>query len=137
MVKKMKVLIKRDFDGKISNSVCHQINELCGKNWTKIEIYEILNSTSKKYLNEIGRKFMVNRCIVNYIFANYILVMPKQFITSTGEQLYVWIYREKTSGCFGKINIGVSDDFEYSIVKNHHLFMQKNSREHVKKSLLE
>lgn len=62
---------------------------------------------------------MVDRFEVNYMSANYILVIPKQFITSKGEQLYVWRYRKRTNESFGKTNIGTEDDFEYFIVRNY------------------
>ena len=119
MITKMKVKIKRDFDGKVSTSICHKLNELCGQKWKIAEIKEILNLTGKSYLNEIGRKSMVNGSKVNYVSANYLLVAPKQFITSTGEQIYVWLYRKSTDESFGKINIGADDDFDYAVVKNH------------------
>lgn len=116
---KMKVTIKRDFDGKVSNIICHRLNELCEHKWTKAELLEILNSSKQCYLNEIGRKFMVDRNKVLYASAYYLLVMPKQFITTSGEQLYVWFYRESTIEGFGSINIGVDEDFEYSVVRNY------------------
>lgn len=115
----MKVTIKRDFDGKVSNIICHRLNELCEHKWTKAELLEILNSSKQCYLNEIGRKFMVDRNKVLYASAYYLLVMPKQFITTSGEQLYVWLYRESTIEGFGSINIGVDEDFEYSVVRNY------------------
>ncbi len=115
----MKVKIKRDFDGKVTTSLCHKLNELCGQKWKIAEIKEILNLTDKSYLNEIGRKSMVNGSKVNYVSANYLLVAPKQFITSTGEQIYVWLYRKSTDESFGKIKIGVDDDLDYEVVKNY------------------
>lgn len=115
----MKVKTKRDFDSKVSNIICHNLNELCGHKWTKVELRNILNSADKYYLNEIGRKFMVDRSKVLYASAYYLLVMPKQFVTTSGEQLYVWLYRESTIEGFGSINIGVDEDFEYSVVRNY------------------
>lgn len=115
----IKVKIKRDFDGKVSNIVCHELNELCGQKWTKEEIREVLNSTVKCYLNEIGRKHNVDNSSVKYASAYYILVLPKQFITSTGEQIFVWLYRKNINECFGRINFGVDDDFDYAVVENH------------------
>ena len=85
----MKANIKRDFDDKVSTSACHKLNELCGQKWTMVEIREILNSADKNYLNEFGRKVMLDRSKVKHMTANYILVLPKQFITSKGEQIYV------------------------------------------------
>ena len=124
MKAKMTLNIKRDFDGKVTTSVCHKLNELCGQKWTMIELREILNSTDKCFLNEIGRKFTVGRTKVLYPSSNYLLVMPKQFISTKGEQLYVWLYRKNTDERFGKINIGVEDDFDYSVVRNY--FTNKN-----------
>ena len=115
----IKVKIKRGFDGKVSNIVCHKLNELCGQKWTKEEIREILNSTGQCYLNEIGRKHNVGKSLVKYASAYYILVLPKQFITSTGEQIYIWLYRKNTNESFGRINIGIDDGFDYAVVKNH------------------
>ncbi len=119
MTTKMKVTIKRDFDGKVSNIICHRLNELCEQKWTKAELLEILNSSKQCYLNEIGRKYMVDRSKVLYASAYYLLVMPKQFVTTSGKQLYVWLYRDSTIEGFGSINIGVDEDFEYSIVRNY------------------
>lgn len=113
------VKIKSAFDGKVSNIVCHQLNELCGQKWTKEELRRILNSTEKCYLNEIGRKHKVGKSLVKYASAYYILVLPKQFITSTGEQVYVWVYRENTNESFGRINVGIEDTFDYDVVKNY------------------
>lgn len=115
----MKVKIKLDFDGKVSTSICHKLNELCVQKWKIVEIKEILNLADKFYLNEIGRKVMADRSKVNYGSANYLLVAPKEFVTSTGEQLYVWLYRESTNESFGKINIGGDDDLDYEVVKNY------------------
>lgn len=115
----MKVIIKGDFDGKVSNILCHNLNELCGQKWTKAALLEILNSSKKCYLNEIGRKYMVDKNKVNYMSACYLLVAPEQFFTVTGEQLYVWLYRENTNERFGSINIGVDEDFDYSVVRNY------------------
>lgn len=120
MKSKMTIKIKRDFDAKVSTAVCHKLNELCGQKWKIAEIKEMLDQTDKFYLNEIGRKVMVDRNIVNYMTANYILVTPKQFITSSGEQLYVWLYRESTNESFGKINIGLANDFDYAVVKHYY-----------------
>ena len=117
----IKVKIKRDFDGKVSNIVCHELNELCGQKWTKEEIREVLNSTVKCYLNELGRKHNVDNSSVKYASAYYILVLPKQFITSTSEHVYVWLYRKNTNESFGKINVGIEDTFDYAIVKNYFL----------------
>ena len=47
MKENMKVIIKSTFDGKVSNVVCHQLNELCGQKWTKEELRRILKSTEK------------------------------------------------------------------------------------------
>lgn len=120
MQTRMKAKIKRDFDGKVSNIVCHKLNELCGQKWTREELREFLNSANKCYLNEIGRKVMIDRSKVNYVSAIYILVFPEQFITSKGEQLYVWLYRKNTNESFGKINIGVEDDFDYEVVEKYY-----------------
>ena len=120
MNERMNVIIKEVFDGKVSNIVCHQLNELCGQKWRKEEIREILNSTDKCYLNEIGRKYNVGKNMVKYASAYYILVLPKQFITSTGEQIYVWLYRKNSNESFGRINIGTYDVFDYDIVKNYY-----------------
>lgn len=120
MKAKMTLNIKRDFDRKVSTSVCHELNELCGQKWTMKELREILNSTNKCFLNEIGRKFTVERTKVLYPSANYLLVVPKQFISTKGEQLYVWLYRKKTDESFGKINNGTYDVFDYEIVKNYY-----------------
>lgn len=125
MKEKMKVKIKSAFDGKVSNIVCHQLNELCGKKWTKEELQGILNSTEKCYLNEIGRIYMVDKVKVNYMSANYLLVIPKELITSTGKQLYVWLYRNNINKSFGKINIGSDDSFEYAIVENYYFNTKK------------
>ena len=119
MNERMKVKIKSAFDGKVSNTVCHQLNELCGNKWTKVELQGIFNSTEKCYLNEIGRKYMVDNSLVKYVSAFYILVLPKQFITSTGKQVYVWLYRKNTNERFGRINVGVNDDFEFAVVENY------------------
>lgn len=123
----IKVKTKRDFDGKVSNIVCHKLNELCGQKWTKEEIREALNSTGKCYLNEIGRKYKVGRSLVKYTSAYYLLVLPKQFFTSTGEQVYVWLYRKNTNESFGRINVGVDEDFDYAVVKNY--FTRKNIKQ--------
>ncbi len=114
----LKVKIKSVFDEKVSNIVCHRLNELCGQKWTKNEIREVLNSTSKCYLNEIGRKYNVGKSLVKYASAYYVLVLPKQFITLTGEQICVWLYRENTNESFGRINIGTDDDFDFAVVTN-------------------
>lgn len=119
MKENMKVIIKSTFDGKVSNVVCHQLNELCGQKWTKEELRRILNSTEKCYLNEIGRKYMVGKRIVKYASAYYILLLPKQFFTVTGLQVYVWIYRKNTNESFGKINVGIEDTFDYDVVRNY------------------
>ncbi len=62
---------------------------------------------------------MVDNSLVKYASAFYILVLPKQFITSTGKQVYVWLYRKNTNERFGRINVGVNDDFEFAVVKNY------------------
>lgn len=121
MKAKMSLKIRNAFDGKVSNIVCHQLNELCGQKWTKKEIREILNSTVRSYLNEIGRKSTIEGTRVMYSSANYLLVMPKQFISTKSEQLYIWLYRKSIDESFGKINIGIDDVFDYSVVKNYYI----------------
>lgn len=119
MKEKMKVKIKSVFDRKVSNIVCHQLNELCVQKWKKEEIQIIIDSTNKCYLNEIGRKHEVDNSFVKYASAFYILVLPKQFITSTEKQVYVWLYRKSPNERFGRLNVGIDDDFDYDIVKNY------------------
>ena len=121
MKAKMSLKIRNAFDGKVSNIVCHQLNELCGQKWTKKEIREILNSTVRSYLNEIGRKSTIEGTRVMYSSANYLLVMPKQFISTKSEQLYIWLYRKSIDESFGKINIGIADVFDYIVVKNYYI----------------
>ena len=123
---KMKVKTKRDFDGKVSNIICHRLNELCEQKRTKAELLEILNSSKQCYLNEIGRKYMLDKSKVLYASACYLLVLPKEFVALTGEQLYVWLYRDNVNMRFGSINLGVAEDFEYAVVRNYYTKIQKN-----------
>ena len=116
----MKANIKTDFERKMSTRFCRDLKDLSGQKWTMPKIREIINSTDKYYLNEIGRKFMLDGNKVKYDTANYMLAVPRQFITSTGEQLYVWLYRESTDVKFGKINIDTANVFDYAVVKNYY-----------------
>ena len=118
----LKVIVKRDFDGKVSPSICHKLNNICGQKWKIIEIVDILNSAEKHLLNELGRINTIDNEKVKYSSAHYLMVLPEQFVSLTGKQLYVWLYRESTDDSFRKvkINMGDYDGFDHAVVKNYY-----------------
>lgn len=122
---KFKLNTKTFFERKITTCLCRDLKKLSGQKWTMSKIRDSINSADFYCLNEIGRKYDIDRNLVKYDTASYIIVKPKQFIAQTGEQLYLWCYRKSINEKYGKINIGVYDDFDYAVVINN--FTKQNS----------
>lgn len=109
--------LKKHYEWPFFNERVHYIKEITGKDMSIERLHEILEADALYFTIDFILSKHINTSIKNIISKSYKWKKMKDCFNTTGEQLYVWMYKIG-KGEFKNIEFGTIQELEASISRN-------------------